>query len=464
VRVLGLHLDHARRARRGEVARRRLGRRDDHGLGDLARDGGRRDGRDGLEGIGRQATAWESLHPESEARRSDIDYVTRMPRWWSAVLGLACCQSEPKPPPPPTQDLARVAVVADAAAPLVDLLHVAGAKVAVSSTVANAKYQPKDLFDGNLSTAWNSRTGDQIGAWIEFRVPAAAHVAKIQLTVGFTATGPEGDYFTMNPRIGAVHVTRLGTHANLGTHVLDPDNRGLQTIDVDSEGGDFEVQITKVVPGTQPRWRELCVSELAVLGTSRDAPGKAPPDVVIGSLDAVVATGSGSGAPSPCDTVDTLQLGAQAIDLVVCTENQTQSLAGSDWVESERHATLVARPGGAVAELGRWTDGWEWGSSWKFDGWLDAPTGQHAVLVEEDSHGPSPGLSGVGATLRAFAVGSTVPWPDLAVADSNEIEIAIDAHHSRAKITKRTSSGDLDGIKADVTTETVHFDGTSVTP
>jgi hypothetical protein len=379
------------------------------------------------------------------------------------MLVLACCQKEPSPPPPP--ELARVAAVADAGARLVDLLHLAGAKAAVSSTVANAKYQPKDLVDGNLATAWNSRTGDQIGAWIEFRVPAAAHVAKIQLTVGFTATGPEGDYFTMNPRISAVHVTRLDTHANLGTHVLDPDNRGLQDISVDSGGGDFEVQITKVVPGTQPRWRELCVSELAVLGTP--PPGTVaraePPDVVVGSLDAVIATGSGSGAPAPCETIDTLQLGAEAIDLVVCTTNQTASPAGSDWVESERHATLVARPGGVVADLGSWTDGWEWGSSWKFVGWLDSPTGQHAVLVEEDSHGPSPGLSGVGASVRAFAIGPTTPWPQLVVADSNEVEVTIDGRHSRAKITTRATTGDLDGIGATVATEAVHFDGTSVT-
>ena len=54
--------------------------------------------------------------------------------------------------------------------PAVELLHLAGAKVAVSSTVANAKLPPTALVDGDLKTAWNSRTGDLRGAWIAIRV------------------------------------------------------------------------------------------------------------------------------------------------------------------------------------------------------------------------------------------------------------------------------------------------------
>jgi hypothetical protein len=175
---------------------------------------------------------------------------------------------------------------ADASGPLVELLHRTKAVVAVSSTVANPKYQPEALVDGDLATAWNSRTGDLAGSWIAFRVPADAQVTTIKLDAGFEGRGPEGDYFPQNHRISRVRITRAGKL--LVSTPLDPDKRGLQTIDVPhSAGGDFRIDIAAVVPGTRKTWRETVVSELEVWGYAPAPTAPAAPAMKVGSLDGV---------------------------------------------------------------------------------------------------------------------------------------------------------------------------------
>jgi hypothetical protein len=80
----------------------------------------------------------------------------------------------------------------------VNLLVSAPTTVAVSSTVDNAKIVPAHLVDGKLDTAWNSRTGDLVGAWVAVRVPKEAHVTSIKLTAGFVKSDKTGDLFAMN--------------------------------------------------------------------------------------------------------------------------------------------------------------------------------------------------------------------------------------------------------------------------
>ena len=58
--------------------------------------------------------------------------------------------------------------------------------VVVSSRVDNADQKPEALFDGDLDTAWSSRTGDLAGAWIAFRLFDKVAVHAIELTVGMT--------------------------------------------------------------------------------------------------------------------------------------------------------------------------------------------------------------------------------------------------------------------------------------
>lgn len=173
-----------------------------------------------------------------------------------------------------------------AAADPVDLLHAVPATVAVSSTVDNAKILPAHLVDGNLETAWNSRTNDLVGAWIAVRLPAGVKVASVRLTIGFTKQDKKlGDLFVENPRIKKVRITHDKTVVE---KTLELANRGLQEIPISGEGGDYKVEVLEIEKGTKPTWREICVSEFSVWGTAAAAkPTK--PTVQIGSLEPVTA-------------------------------------------------------------------------------------------------------------------------------------------------------------------------------
>jgi hypothetical protein len=179
---------------------------------------------------------------------------------------------------------ALVAPPADAGAALIDLLHFTPASVAVSSNVNNPRDFPEHLIDGDPGTAWNSRTGDLAGGWIKFRVPEEARVERIEMTVGFDKIGPEGDLFSMNHRIKRIRVVRGDTV--LREHTFAVDERGLQAVPVGARGGTFRIDILETVPGTLPKWRELCVSELRVVGDPGPVrfPTAAMPLVGVGML------------------------------------------------------------------------------------------------------------------------------------------------------------------------------------
>lgn len=191
---------------------------------------------------------------------------------------------------PPTVDAGRQA---EAAPP--NLLELVPSKIAVSSTVQNPRDFPEHLLDGKLDTAWNGKTGDLVGGWIRFRVPADAKVSYVELTAGYARVKGEEDLFLENHRIKRVQISHDGKV--VGEHALDPSSRSMQRIPLAalcgaSCGGAFELKVLEVEPGTKKEWRELVVSELRVVGE----PGKtrAPEDYVprigVGSYDAYPPT------------------------------------------------------------------------------------------------------------------------------------------------------------------------------
>jgi hypothetical protein len=98
-------------------------------------------------------------------------------------------------------------------------------------------------------------------------VPVKAHVTQLRMTAGYTKRGPRGDYFTMNPRVRRVRVERDG--ARVGEWELAPSRRDLQVLPVQGPGGRYRITIVDVVPGSRSSWRETCVSELEVMGTTQ---------------------------------------------------------------------------------------------------------------------------------------------------------------------------------------------------
>lgn len=167
----------------------------------------------------------------------------------------------------------------------VDLLHTVPARVAVSSAVRNPRDFPEFLVDNHLETAWNSYTGDLVGGWIDFQIPADANVRRIEMTCGYSRIKGKVDLFLANHRISRVEVLRDGK--SLGEFRLDVHRRELQTLPIAGPGGVYRILVKATVPGTRKDWRELAVSELRVVGD----PGKAirSPNshlqVAVGGLD-----------------------------------------------------------------------------------------------------------------------------------------------------------------------------------
>lgn len=187
---------------------------------------------------------------------------------------------------------------------MVDLLHSTPSALVVSSAATNKKFRAEGMLDGDLETAWNSRSGDLVGATIEFTVPEAARIRRIELTAGFLKQDHDGDLFVLNHRVRQVEVLR-GSES-FGTFTLDPEDRSLQGISLDrpgqppgQPGGTYRLVVRETVPGSRKSWREICISELRVLGVL--GPGMAaqqltptvsvrPPQGVDGTEDDLAAS------------------------------------------------------------------------------------------------------------------------------------------------------------------------------
>lgn len=244
--------------------------------------------------------------------------ASRLPALALVALLLGCggeatapTPAAPAPAPPtpgaPVAPVAPLAPVTPTAPPApvgppIDLLHAAPAALATSSAYHDDLAQVAALVDGSLETAWNSRTGDLTGAWIEVRLPADATVTSIGMTAGFTHVSPRADLFPGNHRVTRVRVLRDG--AEVGTYPLDPELRTLQTLPVAGGGGVYRIEIAEVRPGTNTEWREACVSELVVMGHAPGASGGASaPSTAIGTLPALPAAGTSAGPAGEHDGV-----------------------------------------------------------------------------------------------------------------------------------------------------------------
>jgi hypothetical protein len=191
-----------------------------------------------------------------------------------ALVLFACKKAEPPPtvtPPTVIHDAAIAdAMTADAqgAAQIVDveLVQLTAAEVRVSSTVANPNIRPTHLVDKNMSTAWNSVTGQLVGAWIDIEPIFGAEVHQIRLTPGFTAKGPKGeDWFTMNPRIRRLSVLADGNPQP--DIYLNVTKRELQAFPVIARDR-IRLEVLEIVPGTKKQWREISISELEAWGST----------------------------------------------------------------------------------------------------------------------------------------------------------------------------------------------------
>lgn len=169
------------------------------------------------------------------------------------------------------------------ATPAVDLLHAVSAEVAVSSVYRDQASQAAHLVDGDAETAWNSRTGELVGAFIEVRLPANVEVESVALIPGFARVRGDNDLFLGNHRVARVRVLRDG--AEVGTFPVDTSSRTLVRLPVRGGGGVYRIEVTEVLPGSRPSWQETCISELAIFGRAPDArAGSRLPRTGVGTL------------------------------------------------------------------------------------------------------------------------------------------------------------------------------------
>ena len=220
-------------------------------------------------------------------RRDDPEPATTQP---APQVAQTTRPAVPTPAVPgvPTPDVP-AAPTPDAAAqgPVVDLLRATEATVTVSSAVANANDRPEKLVDGDLTTAWSSRTGEMEQSWIEVRLPDDARVHHLEMTAGYTRQTERHDLFTGNVRIRRVRVTRGGQP--VGEYDLDPAQRTMQTIPATGGGGVWRIETIGLVPGARAAWREVTVSELRVMGTpgaARRSAEQAPTVQIAGAAPA----------------------------------------------------------------------------------------------------------------------------------------------------------------------------------
>jgi hypothetical protein len=134
-----------------------------------------------------------------------------------------------------------------------------------ASSVTDPSTSADKMIDNDLATAWNSRTGDLVGAWFEVTVPAGVTVSSFAMTAGFTRQNGRNDLFLMNHRVERVRVSKDGVE--LGEFALNPDGRALQTFALLSGAGTYRFTISAERAGTRANWRELCVSEFVLYGT-----------------------------------------------------------------------------------------------------------------------------------------------------------------------------------------------------
>ena len=182
-----------------------------------------------------------------------------------AIVAVAACKMGPAPATAGSgSGSGSGSAVPVAPEPMVELLHSVPATIRLSSTVANKSILPVHIADRDLTTAWNSRTGDLRGAWIDLAVPGAA-IREVRMTVGHTGKGPKGeDYFTMNPRIR--RVTLLDDDNEIAHADLDINKRDLQIVKLPEPHAHVRLRVDDVIMGTKRAWREACISEIEAWG------------------------------------------------------------------------------------------------------------------------------------------------------------------------------------------------------
>lgn len=128
------------------------------------------------------------------------------------------------------------------------------------------EFDPRNLFDGNLQTAWcEGKTGDDgIGEYVQLNFPYYVDITEIAVVNGWTKSET---LYKQNGRIQELKVAAFGAMGE-ATQLLNlmDENYDYQPTGVMLNGTGFKFSISKVYKGTDP---DTCMGEIRLTGTQR---------------------------------------------------------------------------------------------------------------------------------------------------------------------------------------------------
>ncbi len=151
----------------------------------------------------------------------------------------------------------------------VDAVRVRGARAtcqakdSVDAAGHRIDYRPRNVYDGDLTTAWRCN-GDGVGQKLTLRLPAGTKVAEVGLVPGYAKTDPRSgaDRYAQNNRITKVRWLLGDGTAVEQTFDGSSKNREMQTMRIPvTTTGRLVVEVLSSTPG--PR-RTIAVSEVRV--------------------------------------------------------------------------------------------------------------------------------------------------------------------------------------------------------
>lgn len=131
------------------------------------------------------------------------------------------------------------------------------------------EFDPRNLFDGSLQTAWcEGKPDDGIGEYVQVTFPQTVQLTGIDIVNGW-AKGEE--YYKQNGRVAELKIVSNTDQEAVVT--LTDENYDYQHSDISVGGTSFKFIINKVHKGKDP---DTCISEIKLQGTSTAASGEGP--------------------------------------------------------------------------------------------------------------------------------------------------------------------------------------------
>ncbi len=153
------------------------------------------------------------------------------------------------------------------AQPSVDLLYLEGASVSVSSTEEDSPNVPAYLVDGSFDTAWKSKRGESVGAWIRVKVPKERYLERLSIALHESKKQQSAN---------RLHVRVSMDDASLGEFDVTSKSGEPVAIAIQKPGGTLRIDVVGATDSSGAPSSQIAVTDLRVIGYGA-LPVYAPP-------------------------------------------------------------------------------------------------------------------------------------------------------------------------------------------